>query len=138
MPILAHWKGSMWRLLVWIPLLWVNFSYNEKLQNKWFFNFGKVILDIQNIFKSWRMQNLTLKEKQQFLTPRLHEQLLNLCFWLWFLITIPKNWSEFKLIFFRRILLQTLKQHILFSITPSQIQTITSGGKKVSFQILRI
>ena len=42
-------------------MLGVHFSYNKKIHNEK--NFCKLTLDIQNIFKLWRMQSLTIEGK---------------------------------------------------------------------------
>ena len=48
-----------------VKILGIHFSYNKKIENEE--NFIKLIKKIENVLKIWRLRNLTVKAKLQFL-----------------------------------------------------------------------
>ena len=48
-----------------MKILGIHFSYNKKIENEE--NFIKLIKKIENVLKIWRLRNLTVKAKLQFL-----------------------------------------------------------------------
>ena len=48
-----------------IKILGIHFFYNKKFENEE--NFIKLIKKIENVLKIWRLRNLTVKAKLQFL-----------------------------------------------------------------------
>ena len=48
-----------------VKILGNHFSYNKKIENEE--NFIKLIIKIENVLKIWRIRNLTVQGKLQFL-----------------------------------------------------------------------